>query len=243
MLSTIKAEFRKLLTVRSTYFISLIALLLIGFVGFWVFGYKHVDGVTADTILLDFLYTAIKILGTFTALIVILLVGHEYRYNTIMYTLTSSRSRSNVFLAKLTAGLVLALIVTAITLVVGTLLMYAGFSAAHLHLAPQTVNLAEFSLHSLVIVVGGTVFAYIIAILLRSLVGAIAFFFIVPSTGEQLLSLLLKGNDKYLPYTALGKFGSVTGQVDVAFGLRVVGLYALIGGFIAWWLFLRRDAN
>ena len=104
MIPALKAEFRKLLTVRSTYFITLFALALLTFISLYVEGYKNgKDSVAAGGSL--YLAGSITqhsgILALFGAIVALLLLAHEYRYSTIVYTFTNARSRSKVLLAKM----------------------------------------------------------------------------------------------------------------------------------------------
>src|SRR4051812_31198153 len=101
MIASIRAEFRKLLTVRSTYFIILICLAVICLFA----GYG--DGIKASAAdlrdpsrLAGESYAAIVFVGLVAALVGLLSFGHEYRYNGIMYTLTSSNNRLKSLFAK-----------------------------------------------------------------------------------------------------------------------------------------------
>lgn len=101
MLAALKSEFRKFLTVRSTYIVTGLIIAAVAFFSIYVFGYQF--GIaTPDNprYLYDVIYNVIGIFVTFSAILAILLVTHEYRYNTINYTLTSSRSRVKVLLSK-----------------------------------------------------------------------------------------------------------------------------------------------
>src|ERR1700733_14101281 len=100
MIPALKAEFRKLWTVRSTYLILAFVLVIAIFFGFYVSGWKIDKGALHDpgTLALD-VTSAISAVSVFASLIGVLLVTHEYRFNTIMYTLTASNSRSKVLLA------------------------------------------------------------------------------------------------------------------------------------------------
>lgn len=101
MIASIRAEFRKLLTVRSTYFIILICLAIICLFA----GYG--DGIRASAAnlqdpnrLAGESYSAIIFVGLIVALVGLLSFGHEYRYNGIMYTLTASNNRLKSIAAK-----------------------------------------------------------------------------------------------------------------------------------------------
>jgi hypothetical protein len=66
--------------------------------------------------------------------------------------------------------------------------------------------------------------------------------FLIPGTVEQLLGLLLKKNQVYLPFSALGAVLEHN-QISYVRAATVVGLYVVVGWIVAWVLFLRRDAN
>lgn len=245
MIAAIRAEFRKLLSVRSTYFIAILALLIgTGLISFWIFGYKDADHIAVNPgVLRDCLSSVISVVGLFLSFIAVLLVGHEYRYNTIMYTLTATNRRTKTYFAKLIALTVTTVILAAIIVGASVLLFRLGLQVGgHTVQAAQQMAVWTLVWHAAVHIVGNIVFAFIVTMLLRNLIGAIAFILVVPSTVENLLGLLLHDNVKYLPYTALGKFAGIDGK-DYAFSLAVVAGYAVIGGLIAWLAFLRRDAN
>src|ERR1700690_121413 len=99
MRAALKAELRKLLTVRSTYFILIVVLLLEVLFAFYISGWRatatdlHSSGALSSAVT-----DAVTAVSIFSALVALLLFTHEYRYNTIMYTLTASNSRSRVLL-------------------------------------------------------------------------------------------------------------------------------------------------
>ncbi len=127
MMPALKAEFRKLWTVRSTYVILAISLLLILLMAGYGEGFKadkaalHNSGLLAREIT-----SAITALGVFGALVSILLFSHEYRYNTIMYSLTSANNRSKLLLAKILAMTGFAVLFSLVTGVISPLATLAG---------------------------------------------------------------------------------------------------------------------
>jgi ABC-type transport system involved in multi-copper enzyme maturation permease subunit len=245
MIAALKAEYRKLLTVRSTYVIFLISLALGAFlIGFWIFGYKNVQHAAIDpTALIGSLFAAVSVVGVFLSFVVVMLVGHEYRYNTIMYNLTNTNSRTRLFLAKWKAAAVFALVFAAIIVLLNWALFYLGLHLHHIHPMAQQVPMWSFLWRSVVTILGDVSFAFIITMLLRNLIAAIAVVLVLPTTIETLLSLLLKDNVKYLPYTALGSLTDITSKVSFTFSFWVVTAYAVVGGLVAYVLFRKRDAN
>jgi ABC-2 type transport system permease protein len=247
MIAALKAELRKVLSVRSTYVIIALTLAIsVALVSFWVYGYKDVSHAQLSTgVLREALFTAIGPAGVFLSFLAILQVGHEYRYNTILYSLTSVNSRLKVLFAKWLVVTVITVIIAAVTTLLSAGGFYIGQHLAHIATLPQTVPVADFVWRAAVSIIGSVTFAYIIVILLRSLVGAFAVVLVLPTTVETLLSILLKDNAKYLPYTALGNLtgtGAPNAPVP-ANSLLIVLIYLIAFGGLATILFWRRDAN
>jgi len=248
MIPALNSEFRKLVTTRSTWFLLLISFLLTsGLIGFWIYGFKDVGRATGNPgALLEAMFTSVNAIGVFFSFMAILLVGHEYRYNTIVYSLTSANRRTKVFFAKYIAVAAFGLAVAAALLLVMTLALHIGFLVGGVDHAAQRLPDWNFIWRATASVLGSITFAYIISMLIRSLTGAIAVVIVLPSFIEGILTLLLHGNVKYLPYTALGNLTQQTTNVtnvSVAFSLAVVCTYAVVLGAVACGLFIKRDAN
>ena len=241
----LRAEFRKIWSVRSTYAIILVNLAIpVLLVGFWIYGYKNAGGADkVHTALLDLLYGAVGAIGLFVSFIAILSVGHEYRYNTILYSLTSANRRTKVFVTKWIATVLSALLIASVTVVLTMLAFYIGQGLNPITALTQTTPDWEFVWRALISVAVEVSFAFIIATLIRSQVGAIATFLVVPTTVETLLFVLLKENTKYLPFTALGNLSAMKPSPALSFSLAVVAVYVVVGGVVSWVLFARRDAS
>ncbi|HEU5004828.1 MAG TPA: ABC transporter permease [Candidatus Saccharimonadales bacterium] len=248
MKTALRSEFKKLLSVRSTYILTGISIALVILFAFYIQGFRLT---AADYNKPDMLSTAVSgavtSVAIFGALIAILLMTHEYRYNTIMYTLTNSSSRSKVLLAKVLAISTYALVVTAFLAVLSPVMTYLGVHAAGHTPAHQVLHYGDLAWRSLFYGWGYSMAALLIATLARNQVGAIASLFIVPGAIEQLLGLLLKSNAVYLPFTSLSQvFSEQTikgGSLSPGKGALVFSLYLVVGWLIGWSLFLRRDAN
>ncbi|HSX31717.1 MAG TPA: ABC transporter permease [Candidatus Saccharimonadales bacterium] len=251
MLDTIKSELRKLLTIRSTYMIIGLNILLIVLMAFYIQGIR--TGITVETsrtAFSDIAINAALTCGTLSAIIAILMLSHEYRYNTITYTLTASRSRTKVLLAKIAVlsafSIVYTLAMTALTL--GMLYLGAvvvkGYTPVHQDFAVWD-TLWRVCFYGW----GNTMIGLLFTALIRNQVGAIVGFLITPIVVEQLLGFLLRSNSIYLPFIALQRILSQevprSGQVALthASAALVVCIYLAVGWLIAWLLFLRRDAN
>jgi ABC-2 type transport system permease protein len=248
MMNLLKAEFRKMFTVRSTYFIIAVVVLLELLFGFYISGWRAApadlhNASTLATAVTD----AISTIGIFPALIALLLLAHEYRYNTIMYTLTASNSRSKVLLAKILAISGFAIVFTLIFGAMSPLLTLAGMHAHHLKLVPQTLHYWDLLWRSLLFGWGYAMAGLVITALIRNQVGAIIILFVVPGTLESLLSLILKHNTVYLPFSSLhqviGNGQTVTSNLSTIDAALVFSGYLIVAWAVAWVLFLRRDAN
>jgi len=245
MINTIYAEFRKLLSVRSTYIISLLSIVLSGALAFWGTGYKGAPHF-ATTVLQGSALTTVSIVDIFVGIVAILLICHEYRYNTISYTLTASNSRLKVLLSKLIVTGVYAIVMTIIAVVAGMGLTMLGAKVAGSSVGAQDVNFYDILWRSLAFMVGGAWMGLVLGFLFRSLVFSIVAYFLLPTMIEPLLHNLLKVSNNVLPdasqtqmlmneqgsglYTALGAAG--------VFALYLVGLW-----LVATVLFVRRDSS
>ncbi|HEX9153283.1 MAG TPA: hypothetical protein VF809_00500 [Candidatus Saccharimonadales bacterium] len=241
MLAIFRSELRKLLSVRSTYIVSALAILLVGFVAFYVVGYK---GTGPDAYWLTHMIGNIaSTVGVFISIVAILLVGHEYRYNTIMYTLTSANSRTKVMLAKIGIALSYAMTLFAIAVVVGILAYIVGVA-----FSPNDANAVIKPLvywadiwRAIYYVLGYGLLGLWLIFILRQLVGAIAAMFIIP-TVESLVGILLKNNSKYLPVSALENV-QMQALWSAGKSAALFAAYMATAWAIAWYVFLKRDAN
>jgi ABC-2 type transport system permease protein len=241
MIPLLRAEARKLFSVRSTYVILILAFLLVGFVSFYAHGIK---GTAPNPF---WLLTAIRevgmIVSIFFAIIAILLVGHEYRHNTIMYTLTAANSRTKVLLAKVIVVACLAFVGT-----VAAWLFASGLYCLGAILSPNPgsqVVTPEFLWgdvgRTLYFVVAYSLTGLLLVFLFRHVVGAVASLFVIP-TVEDILGIILKTDSQYLPFSTLEKIQPQAAQAATE-PMLLFALYLVGGWIVAWYLFLRRDAN
>jgi ABC-2 type transport system permease protein len=249
MMATLKAELRKLLSVRSTYIITALVTLLVIFIAFYVEGWRLNPASLHDKTQFAGDVTGALNLTIFGAIVAILLMTHEYRYNTIMYTLTSSNNRSKVLISKFITVSVYALFLAVLIGVLSPIMSSLGI---HLHghtLVPQTLHYGDLAWRSLFYSWGYSMAGLLLAVLTRNQVASIVALFLIPSLAEHLLSLLLKSNTVYLPFSSLAQVISPGGRMDNLGSLSpgkaaaVYCLYLLVGWIVAWILFLRRDAN
>lgn len=249
MIPALKSEFRKLLSVRSTYFIVGTSLLIVAFFAGFIGGFRadpadllHNPGILADNAA-----TSMVFMGLILAFAGLLLAGHEYRYNTIMYTLTVTNRRSKVLFAKIGVITVFAIITSLIVTFLGPFCAILGAHLAGKELGPQVFDVWPIVWRCVFCGWGYAMYAFILMMVLRNQIGAIVTFLLVPLIGENILGLLLKSNVKYLPFNALQ---SVPAQVSLgnhhstgSHGVLTVFVYVGVGLAVSLFLFLKRDAN
>lgn len=244
MIALLRAEFRKLFTARSTYVIIFIALAIDVLIAGYAKGYKLAGPQLTDSFALqDSMLTSTMITAIFSALIALLLITHEYRYNTILYSLTSSNSRTKFLVAKFLAVTIFSLVLSTVIVALAPLLSTIGVAIAGNSLAPQSIYLADSLWRILFYSWGYSIIALLIGFLIRNQIGAIMTLFLFPSTIESLLTLLLKDNVSYLPFSALGSVMTQSDVLSYGKAALVFSIYLVVGWLIAWILFLKRDSN
>lgn len=249
MLSAIKSEFRKLLTIRSTYYIFSICLALMVLLEFYGLGIKaDAHSLMLPTYMMNNVFSAIQLLSMVGALVSVLMITHEYRFSTIIYTLTATNSRLKVLLAKLVVATVYAVVFTALIAFFAYLFCWIGLQVGHHDLVAQQMQYKELIWRGLAYGWGMIMAGLLLGTLIRSQVGAIAALFLIPGVIEQLLQLVLHKNIAYLPFTALSTVisGSGTGILPWMSTVQafLIFLCYLVGGWIiATILFVKRDAN
>lgn len=275
MRRVLRAEFRKLLTVRSTYFVTLLIIVLSCLFTYLGTSAEYVDSgpnsgqratsshppsssrapvktknLRPDKLASNILEAAGA--ATFIAVVTVLLMAHEFRYNTINYTLTSSNSRSKVLLAKVIASSTYTVIATIIAVLLTIAFTYLAIHIKGLYLPPQEISWVAIIGRLLGFIMGYSLLGLAFITLLRNLTAAIVALFLLP-TVDALVSALLTRNDtepsRYLPFSALNRLvlNSDSGiaphslptvtQSLVVFLAYLIGLWA-----ITWYLFLHRDA-
>ncbi|MBA2279521.1 ABC transporter permease [Candidatus Saccharibacteria bacterium] len=251
MRNSLKSEFLKLATVRSTYVLALIAAIITTFFALYVEGYKG-EGEMATSALSKDAFTELipnvgNITASFAAVVLILFFVHEYRYNTIMHTLTATNSRTKALAAKLLAAAAYSAVFALLMIGVGLLMYLLGVSLRGGTLAPQVFSPLATIGKSVFYTVGYSLLGALFAVLTRNLAAAIVLLLFGLGTVEALLGLLLKHNNIYLPLTTLHQvLGSARIEDGAMTPLRAAALFAvylIVGWAIGWYLFLKRDAN
>jgi len=247
MTASLKAEFRKLLSVRSTYFMVGAALLIVIFFAGFVSGFRAIPpDLQAHDLLVNQSTNGIVFVGLILAFAGLLLLGHEYRYNTIMYTLTAANRRYKVLLAKIITVSAFAFVTSLAVALFSPLCTIIGTHLHGYHIAAQTFNYWSVLWRCVFCGWGYAMYAFILIAILRSQVGAIVTFLLVPLIGENILSLLLKSNTKYLPFNALQSVvapHTLGNHANSGHEALVVLVYIVVGLVISTALFVKRDAN
>jgi ABC-2 type transport system permease protein len=249
MIHTIKAEFRKVLTVRSTYVLIFFMLVLEGLFGFYGNGIKAEPGqlLKDPHYLVNQISPAVLTLSVLVSLIGLLLVTHEYRYNTIMHTLTLSRTRRRVFIAKLVVISIITLLLTALLAALVPVLVYLGVQAGGHPIVHQSLSLGDLWWRVPIAAWGISIFALLLAFIIRSQVGAITVLLLLPSTIEPIFGGLLKDNQIYLPFSSLvgilQRNEAVHPPISYGHSAVIAFTYLVVGTVVALVLFQRRDAN
>jgi ABC-type transport system involved in multi-copper enzyme maturation permease subunit len=249
-MDALKAEFKKLLTVRSTYFILLIVFIIVAFFSFYISGWR-INGIDlhGPLTLSSDITGAIRFVSIFGGLSAIFLITHEYRYNTIMYSLTSVNNRSKILISKIIVITIYALLFTLFFATLSPLLSLWAIHLHHLSLAPQTIYYKSLFLHVLFYGWGYIMAGAVLAALIRNQVAALITFLVAPGTIEALLYLWIKNDVVYLPFTALQVVlmghpdQGVTVGISQFHAILVFISYLVAAWIVSWVLFLRRDAN
>jgi|SRR5579862_8507891 len=265
MIPTLKSEFKKILTIRSTYLWLLIALVIVGIYSFYGEGFKDSAGFLqhpAKAQLPLFIAGTITqmatFIGLFAGIIALLNITHEYRYNTITYTLTASNRRSKVLAAKILSIFGFTLVYSILTALIGIGLIFAGLAFSHHVLPPQSLNYITYVGKVAFFAEAYALVGLMLGVLIRNMAGSFAALFLIPGPIEALLSLLLRTDSVYLPFMALSQViqtpvisngghpahpdNNNLGSLTAPKGAAVFLVYLVIGWAVAWYLFSRRDA-
>jgi ABC-type transport system involved in multi-copper enzyme maturation permease subunit len=250
MIQMLKPELRKIWTVRSTYALLLFNFALMCIFAFWIEGYKAGESskaVTDPYKLASLLRDAATNLAFWGSLVAVNAITQEYRYNTIMYTLVASRSRTQTLLSKVVAVSIYALFFAVFVLVFAGGLMYLGLAIKGLSLSHQIIP-SDLLWRILFEIWGFCMLGSLIAVIVCHQVGAIATFFATSVIVEPIIGLLLKDNRIYLPFMALQQVTQLEGSdlhhvLSHSKAALVVCVYIAAGWLVAWFLFLKRDAN
>jgi ABC-type transport system involved in multi-copper enzyme maturation permease subunit len=251
MIATLKAEFRKLLSVRTTYVVTGILIVFVIFVAFFLEGWRLNPSDLMQSNQLAGDVTGALNMTVFGAIIAILLMTHEYRYNTIMYTLTSSNSRMKVLLSKFAVITAYSLFLAALIAVLSPLMAYLGVHAHGHVLVHQTIDVGSLAWRSLFVGWGYGMMGLILAFITRNQVASIVILLLTPTLVENLIGfLLLKHNSVYMPFSALSQVINgpshgtpVSSTMTPGKAAEVYMIYLIVGWIVSVLLFTKRDAT
>lgn len=264
MRNALRYEWMRLRTLRSTWWLTGLSLLVAGLLGLPALGLKgsptvqdYGDVVTGGG------GGAVFLVSILLSMIGIFAIGHEYRYGTIRPTLSALPRRSNVLAAKVVVVAVYVFVVA----LVGLLLRYAvavailGHRLTRLGLFPTPM--ARVWIGSLVYTVIFALVGFALSGLFRNIPAAIVTVILMPLLVENIVRGLLglhvfhsiRGFAKALPFSSgmqifryqpVGTNGNsgagflaVPSPVD---GLLVFLAFLAIVLGLSWFLFEKRDA-
>ena len=260
MTDALRFESVRVTTIRSTYWIGLLGLLLCGLVALG-FGLDSPEtGLSAAES--TFLLTAggeslpFSVMGLAVSLIGVLATGHEYRYGAILPTLTAIPRRSALLGAKL-------LIVAAVSAVAAVTAIAVCWLVGTLTLGPLPRLVEEpipivLAGHAVLVMLYGLLGA-VLGQLTRGITAAIVIVLIMPLLIEPVITALaglealgwLRDIVPYLPFGAGMRLVSTGLAPPTLEGATLLGQWeggAVFAGFVAlllagaWLLFERRDA-
>ena len=241
MLNSLRAEFRKLFTIRSTYILFALALLLMLAVALYYATYK-----SRVVPLAEVLHNSISLGVLFCCFTVALVMAHEFRYNIIVHTLTANARRGRVLLAKILAATLFSAAYATVLLLL-TAGTYVLFRALGGHdLPPLGDSFLPMAGLLLLYYVGYALLGLALAIFVRSITAAIGIIFSMSFIIEPLLGLMaLQENAKYLPFVSLDAMVGAARGFNLTPGnaIAMSGVYVAAGLLLAWALFRLRDAN
>jgi ABC-2 type transport system permease protein len=264
MRGALRYEWMRLRTLRSTWWLTGLALLIAGLLGLSALGLKGNLAVSDyGDILTGGGGGAVFLVSILLSMIGIFAIGHEYRYGTIRPTLSALPRRSTVLAAKV-------LVVTGYVLVVALLCLVLRYAVAVVILGHRLLRLGLFPTPMARVWVGSIVYTVIFALvgfalagLFRNIPAAIVTVILLPLLVENILRGLLglhvfrsiRGLAKALPFSSGAQifryqpvgtngntgagFEALPSPVD---GLLVFLAFLAIVLGLSWVLFEKRDA-
>lgn len=261
MLDALRFEWTRLLTLRSTYWLIGLGLLV-------TTGIAVLLGIAARNEPLDAEILSIALnggagfglpfLAVFMAIIGIFACGHEYRHGTIQPTLTSLPQRNRLILAKLLVVVTTTIVVTAVSMAINLGVVYIVWGEAPgLFEDPLGTALIGYALYTLIYVLVG----FGLGLLFRGVPSALVVIFLMPLIIESLILGLafipaldwLVPVVKFLPFTSGARlmelappfFGPSAPDFELFSRWASGGVFAAFAAIIlatAWILFKKRDA-
>lgn len=260
MSDVLRYEWTRIRTLRSTYWLVGLALVLSAGVAFLIGMATRNDPITPDlagAVMMGSGGLGAGFLPIFMAIVGVLAIGHEYRYGTIQPTLTAIPQRSRLLIAKLIVVVAVALAAAAVSVVINTLLgMIFWSELPELTDAPLNEAIPGFFVQVTIY----TSLGLALALLFRGVPSAIVVLLVTPLIVEGLVTGLsmipaldwLQNIVPYLPFGA-GDRLTVTSafdtgdaeQFDLLGRWEGGGVFALFMAIIlaaGWYRFQTRDA-
>ena len=259
MTDALRYEWVRLRTLRSTYWIAGLSVLVSGLFALTALGQKGSVAVSDYAGLMT--GGGLLVSSILLALIGVFSIGQEYRYNTILPTLSALPRRSILMAAKVVVVMVFVAVVSLVcqvaTYLVGLVIWGSRLSA----LGPFPGYMGRIWVGSIGYVVVAALVGLALAGLLRSLPAAIVTMILLPLLVENLIKGLLsldalrsvRDVAKVLPFTAgqqVFSYGAIERRGPGAFSavpspwagavIFIVFMSILLG--LSWALFERRDA-
>ena len=258
MIDALRFEWVRIRTLRSTYWLIGLGVLVTAGVAFIIaFATRNDDpgpGTVASVLTGGAEFATF--IPIFMAIIGVFATGHEYRHGTIQPTLTAIPQRSRLLLAKVLMVSIVAVVVVAISLAINLAIGMIYWAETPALDAP----LNEVILGYFVLVVLYTILGLALAQLFRGVPSALVVLLIVPFLVEGLIGGLsvvpaldwLQPVLKFLPFSAGGRL-LATGPFEAQGGpdfdyldrWASGGVFAAFVGIIlvaAWAMFKKRDA-
>ncbi|HQZ84014.1 MAG: type transport system permease protein [Actinomycetota bacterium] len=250
-MAVVKYERRRIRTIRSTWVILILTLLLTAGVTALVIAAGNIDPETGQDLgdatgdqVMSAVFSGSVLILTLVPLVTLAAIafGGEYRFGLIRQTLTAFPRRTPVFLAKLlvVVGYIVAFLVLAMALVLAATQVFRNSVGP----IPDWTVLGLSMGRALAFAVGYCLFAFALAVITRNQAIAIIIPIVWAVIVESVLLGFLGSRFEWLPKVLPINSGSifVQGEQDMWQGAGVFLawiLAALIGG---WILFTRRDA-
>jgi len=244
MAPALRSEFRKLLTVRSTYFVTAFALVITLFVAGFGMSYKQNPALFQhSSFLAENIKSMVMLVALFSGIVAIIQFSHEYRYGTIMHTLTSTSRRNYILLAKIITLSAFAVVFTIIMTVFAGIATYIGVQATAHEMVPQAIPYGELLWKCLFSGWGYAMLGLLFVGLVHNQVAALVTYFMIPLMVEPMSTIVLKDNVVYMPYMAMNAVTSTNTILSPGKAALVFLTYLAVGWVVAWVLFQKRDAN
>lgn len=244
MFNAIKSEFTKTLTLRTTYIVAGVIVLLAIIIGVIVAlfaGIAATPGHDNSGVLNSAVQSTASTTIAIFAIVASLSILNEYRHGTLAYTITASRSRYTVFFAKVIVTLVCGLILSLVASLVAVLAAFIGLAASSGLESSQVFDAGGLLIHEGLHVAFYILVGLFLGFILRNIVIVIVIIFVVPIV-ENLSSLLLKEGAQYLPFSSLGAVSRIGDSAADAGVVIMAFVYVLALAATALIMFVKRDA-